>query len=276
MSFGSPTGQPPASQKEDKPGQALHQNHQPPPTVKTSLFGFKQTIIIQEHQTGLLFRDGQFVSELKPGKHEFLKKLGSELTVKTFDLRERQMLVQGQELLSADQVALKVSATVVYRVVDALKLHRAMEYPELLLHTDVQLALRQVISTLSAEEFLQKKSGFANELKELLDQRFTSAGLKLERADIRDVMLPADLKRAFTEALKSKHEANAALEKARSETAALRTLANSAKLMRENPELLSLRYLQTLGEVGAGTGNTLVLGLTEANLLSVGHSNRRR
>lgn len=236
--------------------------------MKTSLFGFKQTIIIQEHQTGLLFRDGQFVSELKPGKHEFLKKLGSELTVKTFDLRERQMLVQGQELLSADQVALKVSATVVYRVVDALKLHRAMEYPELLLHTDVQLALRQVVSTLSAEEFLQKKSGFATELKSLLDQRFTSAGLKLERADIRDVMLPADLKRAFTEALKSKHEANAALEKARSETAALRTLANAAKLMRENPELLSLRYLQTLGEVGAGTGNTLVLGLTEASKLA--------
>lgn len=237
--------------------------------MKTSLFGFKQTIIIQEHQTGLLFRDGQFVSELKPGKHEFLKKLGSELTVKTFDLRERQMMVQGQELLSADQVALKVSATVVYRVVDALKLHRAMEYPELLLHTDVQLALRQVVSTLSAEEFLNKKSGFATELKSLLDERFTSAGLKLERADIRDVMLPADLKRAFTEALKSKHEANAALEKARSETAALRTLANAAKLMRENPELLSLRYLQTLGEVGAGTGNTLVLGLTEAGKLAL-------
>jgi regulator of protease activity HflC (stomatin/prohibitin superfamily) len=236
--------------------------------VKTSLFGFKQTIIIQEHETGLLFRDGQFVSELKPGKHEFRKKRGSELSVKTFDLRERQMLAQGQELLSADQVALKVSATVVYRVVDALKLHRAMENPELLLHTDVQLALRQVVSTLSAEEFLQKKSGFATELKSLLDERFTSAGLKLERADIRDVMLPADLKRAFTEALKSKHEANAALEKARSETAALRTLANAAKLMRENPELLSLRYLQTLGEVGAGTGNTLVLGLTEASKLA--------
>lgn len=236
--------------------------------MKTSLFGFKQTVTIQEHETGLLFRDGQFVSELKPGKHEFLKKLGSELTVKTFDLRERQMLVQGQELLSADQVALKVSATVVYRVVDALKLHRAMEYPELLLHIDVQLALRQVVSTLSAEEFLQKKSSFTTELKSLLDQRFTNAGLKLERADIRDVMLPADLKRAFTEALKSKHEANAALEKARSEAAALRTLANAAKLMRENPELLSLRYLQTLGEVGAGTGNTLVLGLTEAAKLS--------
>lgn len=236
--------------------------------MKTSLFGFKKTAIINEHETGLLFRDGQFVSELKPGKHEFRNRSSTELNVKTFDLRERSLQVQGQELLSADQVALKVSAVVAYRVVDALKLYRAMEFPEILLYADVQLALRQIVATLNAEEFLAKKSGFATELKTLLDERFTSAGLKLERADIRDVMLPADLKRAFTEALKSKHEANAALEKARSETAALRTLANAAKLMRENPELLSLRYLQTLGEVGAGTGNTLVLGLTEAGKLA--------
>jgi regulator of protease activity HflC (stomatin/prohibitin superfamily) len=236
--------------------------------MKSSLFGFKQSVIIQEHEVGLLFRDGQFVSELKAGKHEFRKAPSTELSVKTYDLRERSLIVQGQEVLSADQVALKVSAVVAYRVADALKLYRTMEYHEVLLYADVQLALRQIVGFINAEDFLAKKAGFAPEMKSILDERFTNAGLKLERADIRDVMLPADLKRAFTEALKSKHEANAALEKARSETAALRTLANAAKLMRENPELLSLRYLQTLGEVGAGTGNTLVLGLTEAGKLA--------
>lgn len=235
--------------------------------MKTSLFGLIKSVIINDHQTGLLFSNGQFVNELKAGKHVFRFNLAN-LVVKTFDLRERSLLVQGQELLSADQVALKVSAVATYRVVDALKLHRTVEYPEALLYTDIQLALRQVVASQGAEDFLAKKSGFAEELKAILDERFTACGLKLERADIRDVMLPADLKRAFTEALKSKHEANASLEKARAETAALRTLANAAKIMRENPELLSLRYLQTLQEVGAGTGNTLVLGLTEAHHLT--------
>lgn len=239
----------------------------PTTLMKTSFFGFKQSIIIQEHETGLLFRDGQFVAVLSPGKHEFRKRMGSELSAKTFDMREHQMLVQGQELLSADQVTLKVSALVTYRVADALTLHRSLEHPELMLHGDVQLALRQVVSNLSAEEFLTKKSGFGNELMGLLAERFQNVGLKLERADIRDVMLPAELKRAFSESLKTKQEANAALEKARSETAALRTLANAAKLMRENPELLSLRYLQTIAEVGSGIGNTLVLGVTEADKL---------
>ena len=235
--------------------------------MKSSNFGFTKSVIINDHETGLLFRNGQFAGELKAGKHVF-HTLRTELSVKTFDHRERSLLVQGQELLSADQVALKVSAMVTYRIVEALKLHRTMEYPEAGLYSDVQLALRQVVASQGAEDFLAKKSGFAEELKAILAERFTTAGLKLERADIRDVMLPADLKRAFTEALKSKQEANASLEKARAETAALRTLANAAKIMRENPELLSLRYLQTLQEVGAGTGNTLVLGLTEANRLA--------
>jgi regulator of protease activity HflC (stomatin/prohibitin superfamily) len=232
--------------------------------MKTSFLGLKQSITLQKHETGLLFRDGQFVRVLTPGEHEFAKPWRSQLTAKVFDLRERQMLVQGQELLSADQVALKVSAWVVFRIADALTLHRTMEHPEAMLHGDVQLALRQVLGTLTAEDFLNRKVGFAVELKALLEERFTSVGLTLERADIRDVMLPADLKRAFTEALKSKQEAGASLEKARSETATLRTLANAAKLLRDNPELLSLRYLQTITEVGTDTGNTLVLGLADA------------
>lgn len=242
--------------------------------MKTSRFSLTQSVIVQEYETGLLFRDGQFVQELKPGKHEFKTEgaepnaEGGELTVKTFDLRVRSMVVQGQEVLSSDQITLKVSAVATYCVADALKLYRSVDVPESVLHAEVQLALRQVIGTLSAEQFLTKKSGFGAELKALLEQSFAIIGLRLERADIRDVMLPPELKRAYTDAFKSKQEAHASLEKARAETAALRTLANAAKLMRENPELLSLRYLQTLQEVGAGSGNTLVLGLTEAAALA--------
>jgi len=81
------------------------------------------------------------------------------------------------------------------------------------------------------------------------------------------VMLPADLKRSYMSALQQRQEAQASLEKARAETAALRTLANAAKLMRDNPELLPLRYLQTLQEVGASHGNTLILGLTDSEKL---------
>ena len=80
-------------------------------------------------------------------------------------------------------------------------------------------------------------------------------------------MLPADLKRSFMSALQQRQAAQVELDKARTETAALRTLANAAKLMRDNPELLPLRYLQTLQEIGSNPMNTLVLGLTDSDKL---------
>jgi regulator of protease activity HflC (stomatin/prohibitin superfamily) len=222
------------------------------------------SFVIQDHETALLFQHGRYLSVLAPGKHR-LWTSGHE--VKRVDNREQMILVQGQELLTSDQVALKISALATFRVVDALTMHRAAQDPATMLYSEIQLALRQVVSVETAEAFLQQKTGHGAKLLELITDHAQSLGLKVERIDIRDVMLPADLKRSFMSALQQRQEAQAGLEKARAETAALRTLANAAKLMRDNPELLQLRYLQTLQEVGTGVGNTLVLGLTDSDRL---------
>lgn len=224
-------------------------------------FGF----VIQDHETALLFKHGRYVGALPPGKHR-LWTGGYE--VKRVDVREQTMPVQGQELLTADQVALKISALAAFRVADPLMMHRATGDAAGALYTQIQLALRQVVAADTAEAFLQQKAGLGSKLLELVADRAGLLGLKVERVDIRDVMLPAELKRSFMSALQQRQEANAGLEKARAETAALRTLANAAKLMRDNPELLQLRYLQTLQEIGTGMGNTLVLGLTDSEKLT--------
>lgn len=223
-------------------------------------FGF----VIQDHETALVFRHGRFQRRLEAGKHRFWTS-GHE--VHRIDQREQMLLVQGQELLTADQVVLKVSAVATFRVADALTLHRATQDAAAALYSDIQLALRQVVASAAAEAFLQEKAGHGATLLSRVADRAQSLGLKVERLELRDVMLPADLKRSFMSALQQRQEAQAGLEKARAETAALRTLANAAKLMRDNPELLQLRYLQTLQEVGASMGNTLVLGLTDAERL---------
>ncbi|MES2596967.1 MAG: slipin family protein [Verrucomicrobiota bacterium] len=220
------------------------------------------SFVIQDHETALLFQHGRYLSLLAPGKHR-LWTSGHE--VKRIDNREQMMLVQGQELLTADQVVLKVSAVATFRVTDALSMHRATQDASAALYSEIQLALRQIVAAEAAEAFLQQKTGHGAKLLELIADRAQSIGLKAARIDIRDVMLPADLKRSFMSALQQRQEAQAGLEKARAETAALRTLANAAKLMRDNPELLQLRYLQTLQEVGTSVGNTL--GLTDGEKL---------
>jgi regulator of protease activity HflC (stomatin/prohibitin superfamily) len=222
--------------------------------------------IVQDHETALLFTNGRFSRALEAGPHRFWT-LGH--VVKRFDERQQQLLVQGQDLLTSDQVALKISLLLMFRLEDALKLHNSAEEPLTLLYSHAQLALRQVVASASAEVFLEAKSGQGTQLSALLAPKVEELGLHLVHADIRDVMLPSDLKRSFMSALQQRQEAQAKLEKARSETAALRSLANAAQLMRDNPELLSLRYLQTLQEVGTTMGNTLVLGLTDAGKLGI-------
>ncbi|MGV3659853.1 MAG: slipin family protein [Prosthecobacter sp.] len=222
------------------------------------------SFVVQDSEVALLFRHGRYIRTLAAGKHR-LWTSGHE--VKRIDHRGQTLLVQGQELLTADQVVLKVNALATFRVADALAMHRATNDPAGALYLEVQLALRQIVSADPAEDFLQQKAGHGDKLLALITPAATALGLKVDRVDIRDVMLPADLKRSYMSALQQRQEAQASLEKARAETAALRTLANAAKLMRDNPELLPLRYLQTLQEVGASVGNTLVLGLTDSEKL---------
>lgn len=225
---------------------------------------FGTSFVINDHETALLFQHGRYLRALAPGRYR-LWAMGHE--VKRVDTRAQTLLVQGQELLTADQVVLKVNALATFRVADALAMHRACADPAASLYMEVQLALRQVVAADAAETFLQQKTGLGEKLLALITPAAAALGLKADRVDIRDVMLPADLKRSYMSALQQRQESQASLEKARAETAALRTLANAAKLMRDNPELLPLRYLQTIQEVGSSMGNTLVLGLTDSEKL---------
>ena len=219
---------------------------------------------VPDSSAALLFQHGKFVQQLAPGRYRLWK--GGHQVVQ-YDLRLQQAIIQGQDLLTSDQVSLKISTALMFRVADPLVSYRAVADPTAVVYLEVQLALRQLVASMTSEEFLKSKASHGTALQETLRPRAEALGLVIDRIEVRDVMLPAELKKAFMAALQQRQEANASLEKARAETAAIRTLANAAKLMRENPELLQLRYLQTLGDIGAGKCSTLVLGLTDAEKL---------
>ncbi len=87
-------------------------------------------------------------------------------------------------------------------------------------------------------------------------------GINVQAVEVKDVMFPGDLKKVFAEVLKAQKEGQAALERARGETAALRNLANAARMLENNPALMNLRLLQSIAAAtGNGSGNTLVMGV---------------
>ena len=126
------------------------------------------------------------------------------------------------------------------------------------LYLELQLALREIVGSTEIDSILKSRNEFSAKLVELTQQQVQDLGLQLNSVNIKDIMFPGKLKEIFTQVVNARQEGLAALERARGETAALRALANAAKMIESNPNLLQLRQLQTLSEA---SGNTLILGL---------------
>jgi regulator of protease activity HflC (stomatin/prohibitin superfamily) len=214
--------------------------------------------VVPEGHAGLLYQKGHYARTLGAGQYWLW---GSSTRIELVDLRLRSLTVPGQEVLCRDQVTLKVSVAVRYAVASPdVAHHRVQSYTEQL-YLAVQLALRAETGQHPLEELVSGRVALGEALRARVAEQARGFGLAVETAEIKDVMLSADLRRAFAEALKARKEGQAALEKARGETAALRNLANAARMVEQSPALLQLRALQTLGSASSTPGNTFVVGM---------------
>jgi regulator of protease activity HflC (stomatin/prohibitin superfamily) len=215
-------------------------------------------VTVYEFQRALRYRKGRFLSVLGPGQYWILE---PRTTVTPVDVRPNFITLMGQEVLTADGVPMKVSVAANYQMSDPqLAVNGQADYAQSL-YLLLQLAVREVISTSKADELLENRAGFAEKIRTLAQPQVQSLGLKLLTADLKDLMISGDLKRSFAQVVRARKEGEAALERARGETAALRSLANAARMLQDNPQLVQLRMLQAMGESG---GNTLVFGLPAA------------
>jgi len=131
------------------------------------------------------------------------------------------------------------------------------------LYLALQVALRRIIESQKMETPIEARAGIGQKLLEAASAKVSAYGVKLTGADVKDIMLVGELRSAFAQILKAQKEGQAKLERTRGETAALRSLANAAKMIEDHPNLLQLRALQSLSE---SSGNTLVFGVPNHEL----------
>jgi regulator of protease activity HflC (stomatin/prohibitin superfamily) len=219
--------------------------------------GFRNRLIVREFELGLLYRYGKFVRALAAGRHVVW---GYGYALSTVDQRKQTFAIAGQELLSADNVGLKLSVAITFQVADPVKAMHEVQDWRGHLYNAVQLALRTLIAAQAVEALLGQRLALGKELLATVQPEAGKIGVTVQAVEVKDVMFPGELKKGFTEVLKAKQEGQAALERARGESAALRNLANAARLLQNNPALQNLRLLQSISAAGAA-GNTLVMGL---------------
>jgi regulator of protease activity HflC (stomatin/prohibitin superfamily) len=209
--------------------------------------------VVNQWERALLFRNGVLSRTLDPGAYRLW---AGGTSLRRVDVRPWILQVPTQEVPTSDGVTVKVTAAGRARVADPVAYVTASQDPLSALYLAVQVALRELVGAASVEQLLASRGGIGPQLTSSV-RGLEELGLAVERLELKDLVLPADLKRAQASVLIARAEGLAALERARGETAALRNLANAARLCADNPALIQLRLLQQLS---TGPGHTVVIG----------------
>jgi len=215
---------------------------------------YRHEFIVFEGYAGLLYHEGKLSATLTAGRHI---RWGRNFRLAHVDTRKTLIQVAGQEVLSADSVGVKLSVVLTTQIVDAAKSAQAADNHSAHIYSATQTAIRTVVAGFTMEALLTQRVAIGAQLRELVAAPAEAMGVQIHAVEVRDVMLPGDLRKAFSEVLKAKQEGQAALERARGESAALRNLANAARLIESQPALATLRFLQTLE--ASQTGQTFVM-----------------
>lgn len=206
-------------------------------------------VTIFEYERGIKYSRGRFSEILEPGQYWYF---AYYTTITKIDLRPRIVSISGQEILSADGVALKISLATKYEIADPYTAINKIGSYDQVVYMELQLALREIIGSEPIDRLLRQRAKLNQKLQELCAPVMEPFGVKLLSVSIKDIMFPGELKKIFTQVVQAQKEGMAALERARGEDAALRKLANTAKLLENNPNLLYLRFLETLETSQAG------------------------
>lgn len=214
---------------------------------------------IANFEKGLLFVNGAFVKELASGAYYFWNNTIA-VEVKNVDVRQQQMEISGQELLTKDKAALRINFFVNYQVQDAVKALVNNKDFEKQLYVSMQLALRAFVGAYTLDELLAKKETIAEVVLTESKNKIADLGLQVFSVGIRDVILPGDMKEIMNQVLVAEKKAQANSIMRREETAATRSLLNTAKLMEENEMLWKLKEMEYVEKIADRIGEITISG----------------
>ena len=211
-----------------------------------------RSMVVTELQHAVLIRDGRIDGALAPGRHRLSRRRDRVVFLPAVP---QSLVVPSQEILSADGVTVRATVALVATIVDPVAALRSGDW-HARLYVEIQLALRAAVTAATLEDLVADRAGLDDPVLSAAEDAAAHLGIEVSKLAIRDLVVPGEQRRLLAQIVEARLAGQAALERARGETAALRNLANAASLVRDNPELYKLRLLQ---EVSHSEGNTFVI-----------------
>jgi SPFH domain / Band 7 family len=209
---------------------------------------YVRSVSVESFEKAILFIDGKYVKVLENGLYYWWKN-DIALHVARVDMRQQQLEVNGQEILTKDKAALRINAWAQYKVADIEKAVMQNKEYDKQLYVAFQLALREYMAGFSFDELLEKKDGIAAFVLQSVKEKAEALGVEVNGFGIRDIILPGDVKEIMNQVLIAEKKAQANSIMRREETASTRSLLNTAKLMEENAMLWKLKEMEYVEKI---------------------------
>lgn len=214
---------------------------------------------VPEHSAGVLWIDGKIDRLLASGSYAFWK-FNRNVSVDLVDMRLQAVEVSGQEILTRDKVGLRLNLVATFRFTDLLVAYKQLQKPAEHLYRELQFGLRAAVGTRTLDELLENKTVIDDVVTSHVRKKLAAYGIELDSAGLKDIVLPGEMKTILAQVVEAEKLAEANVIRRREETAATRSLLNTAKVMEGNPTALRMKELETLERVAERIDKISVFG----------------
>jgi len=228
--------------------------------------------VVTEYERGVIFRLGRLVGAKGPGLFFLIPIVDKMVKV---SLRTINFDVQPQEVMTKDNVPVKVNAVIYFRIIDPCKSVTEIENFRFATMQIAQTTLRGVVGEVELDELLSNREKLNERLQSIIDQQTDPWGIKVSVVEMKEIEIPDTMKRAMARQAEVERERRAKIINAQGEYQAAEKLSQAAKIISEYPEALQLRYLQSLGEITTEHTNTIIFPLP-INLLDAFSKSRTK
>lgn len=230
---------------------------------------FKKKYQVRPNTVGFLYRDNTFERKLLPGYHE-IRDWKNRTELFTLSESSKLLTVTNQEVLTKDNIALRFSFNIIYKITDGQKflgkftldrtMYTIIQEAEQRLCNIVQLYIRNKIAELDSEALNEKRNELVDFKTEEMAREISEFGITIEKAQLRDLTFPKSIQDLFAKHLEAKIRAKSELENARTAVATARALKNASELMKDDENIKFFQVIETITKIAEKGKHTFVVG----------------
>lgn len=213
---------------------------------------------INEYERGVKFSLGKFTKIMEPGWRLVIPLFQS---YKKVDIRTKVIDVPEQEVITKDNISVKINAVVYFKLFDASKAIIEIENYYYAVGQIAQTTMRNIVGTVTLDQLLSGRETISNEIQKIVDEATDPWGVKVDDVELKDISLPEEMKRVIARVAEAEREKMAVIKKSEGEAEAASNLAEAAKVLASAPGALHLRTLETINDVSSDQSNTIFFAM---------------